>query len=49
MATKLKDSAIRIDVRGDAATAVAAAGPQGYGGQLRKINGKWLISKFASP
>lgn len=48
MAKKLTEVEIKVQVRGDSATVGAAGGPGTYDGQLRKIDGKWLISKFAS-
>ncbi len=45
----LKNVDIRVQVRGDSATAGPAAGPEGFDGQLRKIDGRWLMTEFASP
>lgn len=41
-----KDAELRVQVSGDSATAGPAAGPEGYSSQLRKVDGKWLISKI---
>lgn len=41
-----KDADLRVQVSGDSATASAAAGPDGYSSELRKVDGKWLISKI---
>lgn len=41
-----KDAKLRVQVSGDSATASPAAGPEGYSSQLRKVDGKWLISKI---
>lgn len=44
----LKDVEIKVEVRGDVATAGPATGPDGYDGRLQRIDGEWLISQFAS-
>jgi hypothetical protein len=43
---KTKDVELQVQVSGDAATAGPAAGPEGYDGRLRKVDGTWRVSSF---